>query len=95
MHPDEVESYGRYKAKIELSVLDRLKDRKDGKYIVVAGITPTPSVRASLPPPSVSPRLSVLISTRRLSHVSDSLPRDLLSVSRVVPPVVVIPRSSP
>lgn len=42
VHPDEVESYGRYKAKIELSVLDRLKDRKDGKYIVVAGITPTP-----------------------------------------------------
>ncbi|EAL19472.1 hypothetical protein CNBG4190 [Cryptococcus deneoformans B-3501A] len=42
VHPDEVESYGRYKAKIELSVLDRLKERKDGKYIVVAGITPTP-----------------------------------------------------
>ncbi|WWC63588.1 uncharacterized protein I303_106193 [Kwoniella dejecticola CBS 10117] len=42
VHPDEVESYGRYKAKIELSVLDRLKDRLDGKYIVVAGITPTP-----------------------------------------------------
>ena len=42
IHPDEVESYGKYKAKIELSVLDRLKDRHDGKYIVVAGITPTP-----------------------------------------------------
>lgn len=39
---DEIESYGQYKAKIELSVLDRLSDRKDGKYIVVAGITPTP-----------------------------------------------------
>ncbi|WRT68673.1 uncharacterized protein IL334_005652 [Kwoniella shivajii] len=42
VHADEVESYGRYKAKIELSVLNRLKDRLDGKYIVVAGITPTP-----------------------------------------------------
>ena len=42
LQPDEVESYGRYKAKIELSVLDRLSHRKDGKYIVVAGITPTP-----------------------------------------------------
>ncbi|KAF9500864.1 FTHFS-domain-containing protein [Pleurotus eryngii] len=40
--PDEVESYGKYKAKIELSVLDRLAHRKDGKYIIVAGITPTP-----------------------------------------------------
>lgn len=39
---DEIESYGKYKAKIELSVLERLQDRKDGKYIVVAGITPTP-----------------------------------------------------
>ncbi len=35
--PDEVESYGKYKAKIELSVLDRLAHRKDGKYIIVAG----------------------------------------------------------
>ncbi|KAF9246519.1 formate--tetrahydrofolate ligase-domain-containing protein [Melanogaster broomeanus] len=40
--PDELESYGKYKAKVELSVLDRLAHRKDGKYIVVAGITPTP-----------------------------------------------------
>jgi methylenetetrahydrofolate dehydrogenase (NADP+)/methenyltetrahydrofolate cyclohydrolase/formyltetrahydrofolate synthetase len=40
--PEEVESYGRNKAKVELSVLDRLQTRQDGKYIVVAGITPTP-----------------------------------------------------
>ena len=40
--PDELESYGRYKAKVELSVLDRLAHRKDGKYIVISGITPTP-----------------------------------------------------
>ncbi|KAJ7774605.1 formate--tetrahydrofolate ligase-domain-containing protein [Mycena maculata] len=40
--PDELESYGKYKAKVELSVLDRLAHRKDGKYIVISGITPTP-----------------------------------------------------
>ncbi|RXW20745.1 hypothetical protein EST38_g5117 [Candolleomyces aberdarensis] len=40
--PDELESYGKYKAKVSLDVLDRLEHRKDGKYIVVAGITPTP-----------------------------------------------------
>ncbi|KIL00398.1 hypothetical protein PAXRUDRAFT_821680 [Paxillus rubicundulus Ve08.2h10] len=40
--PDELESYGKYKAKVELSVLDRLARRKNGKYIVIAGITPTP-----------------------------------------------------
>ncbi|KAF8136357.1 P-loop containing nucleoside triphosphate hydrolase protein [Boletus edulis] len=40
--PEELESYGKYKAKVELSVLDRLAHRKDGKYIVISGITPTP-----------------------------------------------------
>src|SRR5215217_4394535 len=39
---DEVEQYGKYKAKISLEVLDRLKDRPDGKFIVVTGMTPTP-----------------------------------------------------
>lgn len=35
--PDELESYGKYKAKVELSVLNRLAHRKDGKYIVISG----------------------------------------------------------
>jgi formyltetrahydrofolate synthetase len=38
---DEVEQYGRYKAKIDLSVLDRLSDRPDGKIICVTAVTPT------------------------------------------------------
>ena len=40
--PDEVEPYGRYKAKIALKALDRLRDRPDGKYVCVTGINPTP-----------------------------------------------------
>nr|XP_024103943.2 monofunctional C1-tetrahydrofolate synthase, mitochondrial isoform X3 [Pongo abelii]XP_054414295.1 monofunctional C1-tetrahydrofolate synthase, mitochondrial isoform X3 [Pongo abelii] len=39
---DEIEIYGKSKAKVRLSVLERLKDQADGKYILVAGITPTP-----------------------------------------------------
>ena len=39
---DEVEQYGKYKAKVSLDVLDRLKDKPDGKFIVVTGMTPTP-----------------------------------------------------
>lgn len=35
--PDELESYGKYKAKVELSILKRLAHRKDGKYIVISG----------------------------------------------------------
>jgi formate--tetrahydrofolate ligase len=42
LEEDEVELYGKYKAKISLDVLDRLKDKPDGKLIVVTGMTPTP-----------------------------------------------------
>ncbi|XP_075983208.1 pug C-1-tetrahydrofolate synthase, cytoplasmic isoform X3 [Anticarsia gemmatalis] len=42
LFPNEVSQYGRTKAKISLSVIDRLKNTRGGKYIVVAGITPTP-----------------------------------------------------
>ena len=41
LQPDEVEPYGRTKAKIDLGVLDRLRDRPDGKLICVTAITPT------------------------------------------------------
>src|SRR6201996_9067041 len=41
LEPDEIEPYGRYKAKISLSVLERLKDRPDGKVVCVTGMTPT------------------------------------------------------
>ena len=40
--PDELELYGKSKAKVHLSVRDRLKDAPNGKYIVVTAITPTP-----------------------------------------------------
>ena len=39
---NEFSPYGSKKAKIGLSVLQRLKNQKNGKYVVVAGITPTP-----------------------------------------------------
>jgi formyltetrahydrofolate synthetase len=39
--PDEVEPYGRYRGKVDLSVLDRLRDRPDGKLIITTAITPT------------------------------------------------------
>ncbi len=41
LEPDEIDPYGRYKAKVSLSVLDRLADRADGKLIDVTAITPT------------------------------------------------------
>ena len=41
MIPDEVEPYGRTKAKVDLGVLERLKGVADGKLICVTAITPT------------------------------------------------------
>ncbi len=40
---DEIEAYGRDKAKVSLSLLDRLKDRPDGRLVLVTAITPTPA----------------------------------------------------
>lgn len=39
---DEVEPYGKYKAKISINYLNQLKDKKDGKLILVTAINPTP-----------------------------------------------------
>ena len=39
---DELELYGKYKAKISLNAMTRLKDKKDGKLILVTAINPTP-----------------------------------------------------
>jgi formate--tetrahydrofolate ligase len=41
LEPDEIEQYGRYKAKVNLSVLERLADRPNGKLVNVTAITPT------------------------------------------------------
>jgi formate--tetrahydrofolate ligase len=41
LEDDEVELYGRFKAKVDLSVLERLRDRPNGKLIGVTAITPT------------------------------------------------------
>ena len=43
IEPDELEQYGRYKAKVDLSILKRLADRPDGKIVNVTAITPTPA----------------------------------------------------
>lgn len=40
--PDEFDPYGKYIAKVSTSVLDRLADVPDGKYVDVTAITPTP-----------------------------------------------------
>lgn len=43
VNEEEVELYGKYKAKISLSIWDRLKDKQDGKLVLVTAINPTPA----------------------------------------------------
>ncbi|MDP7162469.1 MAG: formate--tetrahydrofolate ligase [Phycisphaerae bacterium] len=40
--PEELEPYGDVKAKVKLDILERLRDRPNGKYIDISAITPTP-----------------------------------------------------
>ncbi|RAI29417.1 formate--tetrahydrofolate ligase [Rhodoplanes serenus] len=40
---DDLEPYGRYKAKLSLDLVDSLKDRPQGRLILVSAITPTPA----------------------------------------------------
>jgi formate--tetrahydrofolate ligase len=40
---DDLELYGKYKAKVSLAVWDKLKDRPDGKVVLVSAINPTPA----------------------------------------------------
>ncbi len=39
---DDLDLFGKYKAKVHLDVIERFKDRPQGKYIDVTAITPTP-----------------------------------------------------
>jgi formate--tetrahydrofolate ligase len=41
IQPDELELFGESRAKIRLSVLDRLKSRPNGKMVIVTAVTPT------------------------------------------------------
>jgi formate--tetrahydrofolate ligase len=41
LEPDELELFGTFRAKVDLSVLQRLADRPDGKLVITTAITPT------------------------------------------------------
>lgn len=43
IHEDELEFYGKYKAKFSDELWDRIKDEPDGKLILVTAVNPTPA----------------------------------------------------
>lgn len=40
---EDIELYGRYKAKLSMDLIKRVQDKRDGKLILVTAITPTPA----------------------------------------------------
>ncbi|WEV44887.1 formate--tetrahydrofolate ligase [Streptococcaceae bacterium ESL0687] len=40
---EEIEQYGKYKAKVSLDALKRMSDKEDGKLILITAISPTPA----------------------------------------------------
>ena len=47
---DDLEFYGKYKAKLSEDLWDKVKDRKDGKLVLVTAINPTPAGKGKPPP---------------------------------------------
>ena len=43
MDADDLELYGKYKAKLPLSLCEKYQDRPDGKLVLVTAINPTPA----------------------------------------------------
>ncbi len=43
LNEDDLEMYGKYKAKVSLDVWERLKDKPSGKVVLVTAINPTPA----------------------------------------------------
>lgn len=41
--PDDLYQYGKYKAKITMEAIERLKEKEDGKLVLVTAINPTPA----------------------------------------------------
>ena len=39
---DELEHYGKYKAKVSLDIFKRLEDKENAKLVLVTSISPTP-----------------------------------------------------
>ncbi len=65
---DDLELYGKYKAKLSDELIRRVSDRKDGKLILVTAINPTPAGEGKTPRASASARHSADLGKGRSSR---------------------------
>ena len=65
---DGIEPYGHYKAKISNETLEALKDKDDGKLVLVTAVNPTPARQLFL---LVFHRLLISLAKRLLPHLEN------------------------
>ena len=74
---EELDLYGKYKAKLDLAIWERLKSRPDGKLVLVSAINPTPAgeafpgveVHANQVPPTSGGQRGIVASLRTIDDV--------------------------
>ena len=91
IHDDELELYGKYKAKISLEVLKRLANKPDAKLVLVTAINPTPAGKAR-PRPMSAFRWGSTKSARRPSQPCVNHPCALALASRAARLAAAMPR---
>ena len=95
---DELEFYGKYKAKLSDELADRVKDNPDGKLILVTAINPTPAgegkttTSAGLGQAMAKIGKKAIIALREPSLGCVSLPLDHVSELKAVPQAAVMHR---
>src|SRR3712207_7462254 len=72
---DDIEQYGKYKAKVNLEVLKRHADKPNGKLILVTAITPTPAGEGKS---TVTIGLTQALNKRSEEHTSELQSRQYL-----------------
>lgn len=88
---DELDFYGKYKAKLSDELAERLENEPDGKLILVTAINPTPAGEGKTTTSAGLGQAMAKIGKRLLSH-SESLHSVLYSVLRAVLPAAVMLR---
>lgn len=88
---DELEFYGKYKAKLTDELEKRVAGNKDGKLILVTAINPTPAERERQQSVSVLRKHLTSLAKRQWRHFVNH-PSDHVLVLKAVPQVEDIPR---
>ena len=92
---DDIELYGKYKAKVSLKVWDRVKERPNGKLVLVTAINPTPAGEGKTTTTVGLGRRLPQAGQEVHHRPARALPGPLLRRQGWAPPAAVTPRLCP